>query len=238
MHNEAELADALSHEIGHVTGKHTLNAIGKAKVEGDLANAATRSDFLKALVEKAYQITLENNFSRKEEMDADTNGVIVANKTGYAPTGLAEFLKRLDDRSKGLTERSGIFASHPETEARLAGLTKVIASQKLTSSALVRARFSQNITYKPVPVTQVALVAPPGAAPAKAEPAKTGGSGSMGVSSLNPVGKEKASSGTIASTGSRGLNPDRDAKGGPNKALVVVSVSAADIAAFKKGIVG
>jgi hypothetical protein len=34
------------------------------------------------------------------------------------------------------------------------------------------------------------------------------------------------------------VNPDRDAKGGPNKAVVVVTVTAAEIAEFKKGIVG
>lgn len=238
VRNEAELADALAHEIGHITAKHTIHAIQKAKGAEFGSKALTKNEMLQAYVEKVYQALLENKFTRSEEMDADKNGVIAANKAGYAPTGLAEFLKRLDERNKGLTERSGIFASHPETEARLAGLTKVISGQKLTSTAIVQARFAQNITYKPVPVTQIAQVAPPGAAPAKAEPARTGGSGALGMAGLNPLGKEKSSSGTIASTGSRGLNPDRDAKGGPNKALVVVSVSAADIATFKKGITG
>ena len=40
------------------------------------------------------------------------------------------------------------------------------------------------------------------------------------------------------SAGSRGVNPDRDARGGANKALVVVTVSAAEIAEFRKGIAG
>ena len=42
----------------------------------------------------------------------------------------------------------------------------------------------------------------------------------------------------MASAGSRGVNPDRDAKGGPNKALVVVTVTAAEIDEFRKGITG
>jgi hypothetical protein len=39
-----------------------------------------------------------------------------------------------------------------------------------------------------------------------------------------------------ASGGSRGLGPDRAAKGGANSGLVKVSVSDAEVAAFKKGI--
>ena len=45
IQNEAELADVLGHEIGHVTEKHTINAIKKA--QGRRAHrrqAATRKD--------------------------------------------------------------------------------------------------------------------------------------------------------------------------------------------------
>ena len=55
-------------------------------------------------------------------MDADKVGVTLANKAGYAPTGLGAFLTRLADRNKDLKERSGMFASHPETKARLDAL--------------------------------------------------------------------------------------------------------------------
>ena len=54
---------------------------------------------------------------------------------------------------------------------------------------------------------------------------------------LNPLGKEKASTQTVSSAGSRGVNPDRDAKGGANSSLVIVTVTAAELAEFKKGIV-
>jgi hypothetical protein len=55
---------------------------------------------------------------------------------------------------------------------------------------------------------------------------------------LPGLGQQKSSNNTIAASGARGVNPDRDAKGGPNKAVVVVTVTAAEIAEFKKGIVG
>lgn len=238
IRNEAELADVLAHEIGHVTAKHTIHAIQKAKVQGALAKAATRSAFLEELANRLYAMTLENAYDRKEEADADKTGVTLANKAGYAPAGLGAFLTRLAERNKGLKERSGVFASHPETKIRLDALAKLISGQKLTSAALVQARYAQSISFKPVAVDQVPQGGPPTASAAKAEPAATGGKGTFGVGGLNPLGKEKSSSTTIASAGSRGVNPDRDARGGPNKALVVVNVTAAEIAAFRKGIVG
>lgn len=239
IQNEAELADVLAHEIGHVTAKHTIHAIQKGKIEGALANAATRGAFLNQVSNKLYAITLENSFDRGDEMDADRIGVALANHAGYAPTGLGAFLTRLAERNAGLTDRSGLFASHPETKARLDALAKIISDQRLTSTAVVEPRYARAVTYKPVAVGQIAQVAPPSAAAAKpAEPAKTGGSGKFGLGGLNPLGSEKSSSSTIASAGSRGVNPDRDAKGGPNKALVVVTVTATEIAQFRAGITG
>jgi len=235
IQNEAELADVLGHEISHVTAKHTINAIKKANA-AEMAGEQARQAFISEVASKAYGMILENKFDRGDEMDADKTGVTLANAAGYAPNGLSAFLTRLSDRNKDLKDRSGLFASHPETKARLDGLGKVIASSKLTAAAMVPARFQKTISYKPVPVTQIAAV-PDGAAPAPAETKAGGGGGKFGLSGMNPLGKEKTGSQTVASAGSRGVNPDRDAKGGPNKAAVAVTVTSSEIAEFKKGIV-
>jgi predicted Zn-dependent protease len=231
IQNEAELADVLAHEIAHVTEKHTIDAIKKSNVMSTAAKA-TRREVLSEFTERAYAAVLENNFDRGDENESDRIGVTLANKAGWAPTGLAAFLSRLADRNKDVKERSGVFASHPETKARLSELSKTIASAKLTASALVAARYTQAITYKPVPVTAV----PQGASPSAASTSKPSGGGRFGVGNLTALGREKDSS--VSSAGSRGVNPDRDAKGGPNKTLVAVSVSAAELAAFRKGITG
>lgn len=238
MQNEAELAGVLGHEISHVTLKHTINAIQKSKLVGAAASA-TRQAFLQEAANRGYEILLENNFDRGDEMAADKSGVVIASKTGYAPAGLGAFLARLADRNKDLKDRSGIFASHPETDARLTGLKKVISDEHLATTAMVAARYTASITFKPVPVGQVAQVAPPTpGASAPAPEQKSSGSGKLGVSGLTSIGKDKSSGSTVASAGSRGVNPDRDAKGGPNKALVVVTVTAAEVNDFRKGITG
>jgi predicted Zn-dependent protease len=234
--NEGELADVLAHEISHVTNKHTIKSIEGAKFEGNLASAATRSDFLKAFVDKVYAMVLDNQYSRSQENDADKTGIALANSAGYAPTGLSAFLTRLAERNAGLKEPSGMFASHPETDARLAEMTKVIAKDKLTATALAEGRYTKSISYRSIPVNQIAQVAPPTAEAPKKEEPKKGGSGTFGISGLPGLGQQKSSDKTIASAGARGVNPDRDAKGGPNKALVVVNVTATELAEFKKGI--
>ena len=65
-------------------------------------------------------MVLENSFDRGDELDADKEGIILAQKAGYAGTGLAEFLTRLADRNKAQAEKNGLFASHPETKERIA----------------------------------------------------------------------------------------------------------------------
>ncbi|HVT46165.1 MAG TPA: M48 family metalloprotease [Vicinamibacterales bacterium] len=231
IQNEAELADVLGHEISHVTEKHTLNAITKSKAIS-LGAEATRSDILSQAADRGYSILLENKYDRGDELDADKVGVALANRVGYAPTGLAAFLTRLNQRNAGLKEPSGLFASHPETEARVEALGKVIASGHLTSTATVAARYHASVNYPLVAVAGVPQSSATSAA------ASSGASSGLGLSSLSAVGRERSSNQTISSAGSRGVNPDRDAKGGPNKALVPVTVTAAEVAAFRKGIVG
>jgi predicted Zn-dependent protease len=236
IRNESELAGVLGHEIGHVTAKHTIRAIQKSKVV-DAGAQASRQEFLGKVADQAYAAILENSFDRGDEIDADKIGVTLASGVGYSPQGLGAFLSRLAERNRGLQDRSGMFASHPETKARLDALTKTIASAGPAGTAIVAARYEQSISYRAVPVEQVAQVAG-GAAPASEEPAKSGGSGKFGLGGLRALGGEKSSTQTVASAGSRGVNPDRDAKGGPNKGLVVVTVTAADVAEFRKGIAG
>lgn len=231
IQNEAELADVLGHEITHVTAKHTLNAITKSKAISTGAQAS-RSQVLSQAADRGYEILLENNFNRGDEVEADKVGITLASSAGYAPTGLGDFLTRLAERNKNLKDRSGMFASHPETQARLDGLKKVIASSRLTSRATVSARYAQAISYQPA-----ALIGS-GEGTTVAAPAKPSGSGKLGLGGLTRLGSEKSNDQTVSSAGSRGVNPDRDAKGGPVKTLVAVSVTAADIAQFKAGIAG
>jgi beta-barrel assembly-enhancing protease len=249
IRNEAELAAVLAHEVGHVAHKHTVNALQKNKAVqmGTNATMADRGPFLDQIANKAYEMILENKFDRGDELDADKASVTYTQKAGYAPASLADFLTRLDDRNKDQPARNGLFASHPETKERIAKVRQLAAK----GGAIVEARYKQNVTYEATPIASIAAVADGASGltgsttsgdgdkkddkdAKKDEPKKKG----FGLGSVKPtVAPESKSAQVSASGGARGIGPDRNAKGGGNPAVVKVTVTAAEVETFEKGIV-
>ena len=262
IRSEAELAGVLGHEIGHVTRKHTINAIRKNKAVqlGTKDALSNKAPLLDQLANRAYEMVLENNFNRGDELDADKASVELTQKVGYAPGALGSFLARLDDRNKDQPARNGLFASHPETKERINKIKQLSSS---STGVAVEARYTSNISYKPTPITSIAAVADgsaglTGSSKASGSPGSPGNPGNPGNNDKNKkngapaeeskkkgfgfgklkqaVAPEKESTQVSASGGARGLGPDRSAKGGGNPTLVKTSVSAAELATFKRGI--
>jgi predicted Zn-dependent protease len=256
--NEAELAGVLGHEIGHVAHKHAVNAIRKGKAVQMGADAAlkNRGPYLDEIANQAYKMILENAFDRGDELDADAESARLTQKVGYASSALADFLSRLDERNKDQPARNGLFASHPETKERI---EKIRQSAGSKGGAIVEARYKQNIKYEATPVTAIATVeggssglmasssskaSDKSADADKAKkdddkkdenppPKKKG----FGIGNLTQtVAPERGSAQVSASGGARGLGPDRAAKGGGNPSVVKVTVTATELAEFKKGI--
>lgn len=255
--NEAELAGVLGHEITHITVKHTVRAIQKSKtiqMASDEAGSGSARDRLVArMAQAAYDRILNNEFSREDETEADKVGVQLASRLGYAPGGLVDVLRKLDARNSGRDERNGLFASHPATKERIDRLDKQIKDEKLTGTAIVDARYAKYVHFEAKPLGDIAAgaegaaglaggsngaKASKGAQDAKdsKEPAEPKKKGSLLSKFTTSSSGEKQSTQTIASAGARGIGPDRDAQGGPNKNPVRVTVTAAELAAFKKGI--
>ena len=256
--DEAELAGVLGHELIHVTEKHTVNAIQKGgtfQLAADEVSASggMTQGLVARLAQAAYSDVLNNKFSRNDENEADDKGIQLANKVGYAPSGLASVLTKLVERNKDAKEPNGLFASHPVIKDRIANIEKTIREKKLSATATVQPRYAKNITFDAKPVSTLATV-PEGSQgltggeekkpadsadaskkeePKKEEPKKSGGM----LSRLRPGGGSQAQqSQTVAAAGARGVNPDRDAVGGPNKNRVPVKITPGDIADFQKGI--
>jgi predicted Zn-dependent protease len=249
MSNEAELAGVLGHEMIHVTEKHTMKAIqkGNAIQIGADETLKGNSALFSKLVDKTTEMVMAG-FGRNEELESDRLGVALCNKVGYSPSGLDEFLHRLAQRNKASTEKQGLFASHPEMQERFDKLENEVKSQKLTATATLAERFKAAITYTPRAITEISTVTAgaaglAGGTSSKAddksktdektdEPKKKSGFSLGGL--LKPGGSEKKTAEVTGSGASRGVDTERNAKGGAVPTLVVVQLTPGDIEAFRK----
>jgi len=245
--SEMELAGVLAHEVVHVTEKHTITAIRNNRMKDLGLEMAPSGGLTKAaldrLAEEAYSLVYAG-YGRGEELESDRLGLALANKVGYDPRGLGSFLARLQERNKSATEKQGLFASHPEMRERLEKLDRQIADQKLTASAVLADRYRKFIDYTPTPQTEIAQVAEgtsglTGAAKAGEKktaeqdaPKKRRGFGLGNL--VRPGGEEKKSAQVTGSGGSRGVDTERNAKGGENPALVAITLTRADLDQFKQ----
>jgi predicted Zn-dependent protease len=251
LQDESELADVLAHEIIHVTEKHTIRAIQKGKMVqmGATESLANNPALLTQLVDKSTELVLAG-FGRAEELESDEKGLALASKVGYAPQGLGNFLTRLTERNKASTEKQGLFASHPEMKERLQKNTKLIADKKLAGAVTLGDRYRKFITYQAPAQSEVAQVEAgaaglTGGGDASAAKPKEGAKEGekppeekkrgFGLSGLvKPAGGEKKSAEVTGSGASRGVDTERNAKGGAVATPVTVAVTAAELAAFKK----
>ena len=251
--NEAELAGVLAHEVTHITERHTASSIEKAaktKLGAEGVKQAAGADGLAGeafdiVAGLGYEMVFENRYDRKDEIESDTVGASLVNKVGYSPMGMSSVLQKIAERNKGMKEPNGLFASHPLIEDRLEEIDKKIKKDKLAATATVQARYAKAISFDAKAPTAIAMdisgvkgavgsTAAPKEEPKK-DDAKKGNALTGGIGKI--TGTKSQSSQTVASAGTRGVGPDRDAVGGPNKSKLRITVTPAEIEAFKKGIV-
>lgn len=127
--NEAELAAVLSHEIGHITGRHSaerystgvLTSLGAAVISAAVDNS-TLSQAL-GLGSNLYL----SSYSRGQENEADTLGLRYMTRGGYDARAMSTFLNSLQQQTaleSRIEGKSGApafsyLSTHPATSERV-----------------------------------------------------------------------------------------------------------------------
>jgi len=140
--NEAELAGAMAHEIGHVAARHSTRQATRAEIAsmatvplifmGGWGGVGARQ--AAGVVVPAQMM----QFSRSFEAEADLLGLEYMYQAGYDPTGLVDMfekLEALEKRKSGTIAR--VFATHPMTEDRVRSAQENIQENLKTKPAFV-----------------------------------------------------------------------------------------------------
>jgi predicted Zn-dependent protease len=127
-----ELAGAMGHEIGHVVKRHSVKQMEqqqKANIGVTLACVLTsicQSQAAQAAINVGAGAVFAS-FSRKDEEEADQEGIKNVVRAGISPEGFPSlFQKLLDERKSAPDAVSNWFATHPTEESRISATQSTI----------------------------------------------------------------------------------------------------------------
>lgn len=123
--NEAQLASVMSHEIGHIAGRHALKQMRQTAVARGLTTAAglDRS----TAVSIGVELAVRRPRSRGDEFEADQMGLATLRSAGYAPAGMVEFMEKLLKQGGSVPT---FLSTHPATQDRITALEQAIDPAK------------------------------------------------------------------------------------------------------------
>lgn len=127
LHNEAELASLLGHELGHVNYRHTASQMSKGMLTNTLVGgvsilAASQGATYGQLASGIGGLgagALLASYSRDNEREADALGLEYMVRSGYSPQGFVGLMDMLRSQSKSNPSSIELmFSTHPMSEER------------------------------------------------------------------------------------------------------------------------
>ncbi len=138
LENEAQLASVLGHELGHVTARHSVQAMQRGSLLGlgmaVLGGGAGQGGY-GVVAQQAGQLAaglLENTYSREQERESDRLGVDYLVLAGYNPQGavqLQEYFYRKVEQGAEPMWLAGLFRTHPFSKERMLDLQQYVAER-------------------------------------------------------------------------------------------------------------
>ena len=142
--NEDEVAGVVAHEISHVTQRHVLRAVERAKKDSlpimlatlgmiiaaqrnagqDSSTGRSADDAIQAAVLGGQALAAQRqiNYTRSSESEADRVGIQTLYQAGYKAEGMADFFERMERLTRGNSggyNAPDYLQSHPVTTTRL-----------------------------------------------------------------------------------------------------------------------
>ena len=127
MPSDDEIAGIIGHELGHIVKRHTVVTMER-NMAGQLIFSLLFGNKAQMLQEVAFSAIMAG-YSRGEEEEADSLGVIHTMRAGYNPYSSLLGMEKLKD----LTPESGglagdLFSDHPNTKARIDKISNQIST--------------------------------------------------------------------------------------------------------------
>jgi len=129
----SQVAGVISHEIGHITKRHSIQQMQKAQganlgvTLGCILTRICESGLGQAGIQIAGGAIFAK-FSRQDESEADVEGVRTLVRAGIDPAGIPEMFRiLLDERKERPAGVDAWFTTHPLEEDRIATTNAVIA---------------------------------------------------------------------------------------------------------------
>ncbi len=139
--DEAELAAAFGHELGHLTRRHATQRerVRRAVNEAAVSAATTSGSVTVGRSVAREGLLALRRYSRDQELEADRVGVGLIGRAGYRGTAMATLIDKLELESRlendlmGLSPDAGersAFSTHPDPDERLQALKELEGSAK------------------------------------------------------------------------------------------------------------
>ncbi len=130
LESEDELACIMAHEIIHANNRHVIKSQRRGilpailQIPGSIVGAVIDEDIGNALASPFRQLgaLTHASYSRKQETEADLEGIEIAARAGYDPNALKTILERIgkyEELVTGKDEEVDRFSTHPLTADRV-----------------------------------------------------------------------------------------------------------------------
>lgn len=142
MNSEAELAAVIGHELGHVAARHSARSISRSIIFAiGLAIASELSEKIRDVAPFAALAgqLLFLKFSRSDEYQADSLGILYASKAGFQAGEMVNFFNSIQRLSgeQGGVRLPNFLSTHPLTPKRIARVQELIKLPEYPTTPLL-----------------------------------------------------------------------------------------------------